>query len=304
MEGVHMLTSRISSTLAVALGTALLAPHTRAGAGDDPFADTLVDFNLGSGGTMGFDNPLTVLGSPERFTGEGIFPSVVSPFSPPFGTDEIVSIGSGGWITVGFETPIADDPANPYGIDLLIFGNTGFIDSNWPNGIVGGVFSDDGGVVEISADGQIWHTVSGATADGLFPTLGWLDSGPYDDFPGSIPSDFTLPVDPSLTLDDFMGLTHAEVVGLYAGSGGGAGVDIAATGLFEISFVRISAGGAAKFEIDAFADVAPVPAPGTLALIAVSALAAARSRRKRASEPSLSGGGRGQGEGDCEDACE
>lgn len=252
-------------------------------AGDDPFADAVIDFDLGSGGTIGFDNPQTVLGAPERFTGEGTFPSVVSPFSPPFGVDEIISIGSGGWITVGFDTPIADDPANPWGIDLLIFGNAGFIDSSWPNGIVGGLFGDDSGVVEVSANGTTWHTIAGPSADGMFPTLGWLDSGPYDITPGSLPADFTRPVDPSLTLDDFMSLTHEEVVGLYAGSGGGAGIDIASTGLTEISFVRISAGSSAKFEIDAFADVATVPGPGGVWLLLLSIGATSRTRGRRPS---------------------
>ncbi len=267
-----------SVVLTSAIG--LVTTNANAEAGDDPFAYEIIDFDLGSGGSMGFDNPLTTLGSPERFTGEGTFPSVVSPFSPPFGTDEIVSIGNGGWITVGFDTPIANNPGNPYGIDLLIFGNTGFIDADWPNGIVGGVFSDDGGVVEVSADGSTWFEVPGV-GDGLFPTLGYLDSGPYDGSPGSVLSDFTRPVDPSLNLADFMGLTHSEVVGLYDGSGGGAGIDIGAVGLDAISFVRVSSGDSAKFEFDAFSDVAPIPAPSGLALLALTSLAASRRPRSR-----------------------
>jgi hypothetical protein len=272
-----MFPHRFARTIALFAACTLFS--CAANAGDDPFADEVIDFDLGSGGTMGFDNPFTTLGSPERFTGEGIFPSVVSPFSPPFGSDEIVSIGSGGWITVRFDTAVTDDATNPFGIDLLIFGNTGFIDANWPNGVVGGIFGDDGGVIEVSQDGSDWRTVDGAVADGLFPTLGYLDSGPYDDHPGSIPSDFLRPVDPALGLDDFMGLTHAEVVALYAGSGGGAGIDIGLTGLAEISFVRVSSGSSAKFEIDAFADVAPVPAPSGLALLVLSIIS--RSRRSR-----------------------
>ncbi|MFI4896730.1 MAG: hypothetical protein ACIARR_02775 [Phycisphaerales bacterium JB059] len=65
----------------------LLANETIA----NPFASTLLGYDAGSNPTPGASDPLTVLGSPERFTGEvDNFPSVVSPFSPPFGGDEIV----------------------------------------------------------------------------------------------------------------------------------------------------------------------------------------------------------------------
>jgi len=243
---------------------AIAAPASSRAAADDPFADEVVDFDAGIGGVEGYDNPLTVLGMPERFTGEGVFPSVVSPFSPPYGLDEIVSIGTGGWIIVRFDEPVRDHPGNPFGIDLLIFSNTGFIDSSWPNGVVGGVFSADGGIVEVSTDGEHWETVKGVTADGLFPTLGYLDSGPYDDEPGLIESDFTRPVDPAITIDDLLGLPHDSVVNLYAGSGGGAGIDLAGTGLESISFVRISNPGDLSVEVDALADVAAMARLATL----------------------------------------
>lgn len=246
---------------------------------DDPFADRVIDVDFGAGGAPGYDNPFTVLGSPERFTGEGIFPGVVSAFNPAFGMDEIISLGMGGFITVLFDTPVRNDPANPFGIDLLVFGNTGFIDADFPNGIVGGLFGNDGGAVEVSADGNNWFLIDGVAADGMFPTIGYLDSGPYDQRPGNRPTDFTLPVNPSLTFDDFNGLTYQRVLDLYAGSGGGTGIDIGAVGLDEISFVRISYGGSNNIEIDAFVDVAAVPAPGALALL--TAGLAIRSRKRR-----------------------
>jgi hypothetical protein len=77
--------------------------------------------------------------------------------------------------------------------------------------------------IEISADGEKWHVIPGIVADGLYPTIGFLDSGPYDQTPGEVPSDFTRPVDPSLSLSDFMGLSNDDVIALYDGSGGGAG---------------------------------------------------------------------------------
>ena len=53
-------------------------------------------------------------------------------------------------------------PCNPYGIDLIIFGNTGFIDGAWPSAIVSGVFSNDDGTVEVSADGKQWFAITTA----------------------------------------------------------------------------------------------------------------------------------------------
>jgi len=245
-----------SFALASAIASSCIAP---ARAGGNPFADTVVSYDPGPSPSPGYTNPAAALGSPERFTGEGIFPSVVSPFSPPFGTDEIVSISPGGHLTLAFDEPITDDPNNLFGIDLLIFSNVGFIDGDYPNGVVAGVFGDDGGVIEVSADGVTWHAITGVAANGLMPTMGYLDSGPYDATPGTQLTDFTRPVDPLLTLKHMLGLDLGGVRGLYRGSGGGTGVDIASTGLSSISFVRISnpAGAVENIEIDALADAAP-----------------------------------------------
>ncbi len=75
-------------------------------------------------------------------------------------------------------------------------------------------------------------------------------------------------MDPSI---DWMGKAFDEIVELYAGAGGGASVDIAETGLPWIQFVRISQGidDAFATEIDAFADVRPVPEPTVLLLLCV-----------------------------------
>lgn len=231
----------------------------------DPWADEVVGFDAGAGGAPGFDLDLAALGEPSRFTGEGFFPSVVSPFSPPYMPDEIVSIGAGGSIVLRFDEPIRDDPSNPFGIDLLIFGNTGFIDGAYPDGVVAGVFSDDGGVVEVSADGERWEVLSGAP-DGLFPTLGDMAAGPYDPLPGRSPTDFTRPVDPTLSFGDLLAADLATLVALYDGSGGGAGFDLASTGLTEVFFVRISvpADAPADIELDAVVDVAAAGIAGDL----------------------------------------
>ena len=246
---------------------ALLAT-TASLAGDDPYADSVLDYDAGLNPASGYETPDVARGAPERYTGEGIFPGVVSPFNPPYGTDEIVSVGADGLLVVQFDTPVTDDPRNPFGIDLLVFGNSFFLDESYPSGVVAGLFPGTGGIIEVSADCENWVEVEGVEADGLWPTLGWLDAGPYDLEPGTLPTDFTRPVDPALTLTDFEGLNIEGILDLYDSSGGGAGVDLASVALASITCVRITNPGDPKttvhIEIDAFADVAPADNPADI----------------------------------------
>ena len=240
-----------------------------AAAGDDPFADAWILYEEGANAQTGYTSPETALGPPERFTGKCFqFPGVVSAFNPAFCPDEIVSIGAGGTLVLRFDTPVTNDEANPFGIDLLIFGNTFFEDASYPQGIVNGVFGPEGGIVEVSPDGVDWFEVDGIDADGLMPTIAYLDAGPYDEAPGSIESDYTRPVDPRLILEDFLGRNNDEVIELYAGSGGGAGIDLAWVALDAISYVRISNPGDPQttpaIEVDAAADVAPLTNPADI----------------------------------------
>jgi hypothetical protein len=224
-----------------------------------PWADTVISYEEGVGGSPGYNSPTATIGEPSRFTGEGIWPGVVSPFNAPWLAEEIVSIGSAGSLVISFDEPVLDDPANPWGIDLIVFGNTGCIDNSYPKGVVGGLFSDDGGMIEVSADGKQWIEITTSLADGLWPTRGFIDSQPYDAVEGTQPSDFTMPVDPRLTLDDVMGLNNDELMALYRTSGGGSPIDLAETGLSEISYVRISVANDSTLsvEIDGMADVNP-----------------------------------------------
>jgi len=253
--------------------------------GSSPFATDVIGYDAGTNAVAGFTNELTVLGSAERFTGEGVFPGVVSPFNPAFGVDELVSIGSGGYLEVGFDHAIRDDAGNPFGIDFLIFGNAGFIDSQFPNGVVGdtpGMFGAGGeATVMVSQNGLDWVTVETRALD-LMPTMGYADSGAFDSTPGSVLTDFTRPVDPSLTLSDFAGLSLSQIVDVYDGSGGGIGFDLAGTGLEEVSFIRLENHSGIAFEVDAFADVS-VPSPGGVAFFAPPGVFLLRRRRRSAS---------------------
>lgn len=240
-----------------ALVTAWIA--TASATGSNPYANEVIKYEPGFPEPW-MNDPSVVLGEPARFTGIGVFPAVVSVFNPPWSETDIVSISPDGHLVISFDSPVLDDPNHPFGVDLIIFNNTGFEDISYPSGIVGSVFGNDGGIVELSADGINWHMVPDLEADAMFPTQGYRDAGPYDETPGNVPSDFTRPVDPSLTYEDFHGLSYQQVMELYNGSGGGVGVDIAAAGLTEVLFVRVSnpADALSTIEIAGFAKVAPV----------------------------------------------
>jgi hypothetical protein len=255
------------------------------------YATTVVDYLPGTGFSATRTNAAASLGEPSRVT-PGDFGGPVDPFAPPYTATQLVSIGTGGSLTVGFANPIRNDPANPYGIDFNVFGGAGFLvtnafDANFNYiGVPstdGTLFNPNGGStrVSVSPDGSNWFVLDPALApkvDDLFPTDG---SG-----------DFTLSVPPSLRSEPLGGLTLADIRIRYAGSAGGAGYDLGwarTTGgdplsLDSVSFVRIEVL-SGRAEVDGFAAVGAVPEPTTLALFLVGALACIgfqRQRRNRA----------------------
>jgi hypothetical protein len=252
------------------------------------FASTVVGYDH-AGANNGYDDPNAVLGSPDRMTAD--YPSGTAPvtiFNPAWGeeanawgSDQVFSLGLGGYIEVMFDAAVVDDPLNPYGIDLIVFGNAGLLSADWPATTCtnpAGTFGADYGAIEVSQDGVSWVAVSPPYADTLFPTTGWTDAA------HTAPSSFLRPVDPSLGLSSFDGLTETEVLALYAGSGGGTGIDLAGTGLGWIRYVRVSNNGHPSsadgtVDVDAFADVAAVPEPGML-LVGAALAFSLRHRKK------------------------
>ncbi len=269
--------TRSSRVLLVALGVCAWGAD---GAMAGPFATSVVSFNQGAGGSAGYANPASALNEPARMTGASFgFPGVVSMFNPPFDSDQIVSIGRGGQLTVHFDEPITNDASHLYGVDLIVFGNAGFIDSSFPNGQISNpasLFGADDASLEVSDDGVTFVPVTSLIGS-LFPTQGYLDAGPFDSASGSVLSDFQRPVNPALSLSDFNGRTFVQAMAFYDGSGGGTPIDIAATGLSSVSYVRVNvaanAPGAAEF--DAFARV---PEPQTAVLLMIAGAMAVRQR--------------------------
>ena len=237
--------------------TSAAAPVAPAPAG---FAVSVVSYNPGTGYVAGFTNVSAALGEPSQINPYG---EATDVFDPPYGPNQILSIGAGGSLTVKFKTPIQNDPRNPFGLDFIIFGNTGFIITNdfdpdtftWVGtpATDGSTFGENDGEtrVSVSADGKHFYVLNPAlapTVDGLYPTDG--------------AGDFHTPVNPALTQADFSGLTAEEIAILYNGSGGGTGYDISwaqnANGkpvwLLAIRYVRVEVL-SGHSEVDAFADV-------------------------------------------------
>lgn len=226
------------------------------------FADAVIAYNSGAGfatefgSGLGYTNQTAVLGEPSRIT-PGQFGSPVDPFSPPYLRDQLISVGSGGAVTIRLETPALNSPENSFGIDFIIFGSSGFVITNGDfsgGGITDGtLFGAAAGAtrVAVSTDNITYYTLDPSVApvvDGLAPTDG---SG-----------DFRMPVDPNLAGKQFAGLDLAGIRALYAGAGGGTGYDISwaidETGqeviLDHIRYVRIDVLEGAS-EIDAIGTV-------------------------------------------------
>ncbi|MFO0838214.1 MAG: PEP-CTERM sorting domain-containing protein [Phycisphaerae bacterium] len=258
------------------------------GGAGNPWADKVVSYVPGSTANPSYADANVALGGPERFTGESQYPSVVSMFGPPYETNEIVSIGEGGSLTIEFDEPITNDPSHLFGVDVIVFGYGGFIDANYPTGQIGVSAALFGtGVIQISVseDGNNFVLLPGAFNAGFFPTQGYLDSGPYDSAPGHVLSDFTRPVNPALTRAQFAGLTYQQALALYGGSGGGTPIDIAASGLGAVRYVRIEVRDdgnpftTGNAEIDA---LSTVPEPSSSLLFGGAAFACAFRRKKQA----------------------
>src|SRR6266536_5246842 len=91
------------------------------------YADELISYSPGLGFSPRFIRAEAALGEPSRVNPFG---DATDPFDPPYGTNQIVSIGAGGSIVVRFQNPVLNHPHNLHGLAFIVFGNTGFIITN------------------------------------------------------------------------------------------------------------------------------------------------------------------------------
>ncbi len=281
--------------LGLLLWCALPAVPTRA----EVWAVHVVDYTPGTGiqqqwGTgLSYDNPLAALGSPDGLTGEthAGWPNVLSPFSPAYEVDEVVQIGDGGSLTLQLAAfAVPDGTPAP---ELGVITNVGLMDTDWPNGIPADpavAFGADEAVVSVSADGVQFVALNGGRPIRFdLPAVYYLDAGPYDASPGSVVADFGQPFTPAGGLSAFDGLAgYADVLAVFAGSGGGTWLDLDQSGLAQVGYVRFDhPADGDPFEVDAVvvADSAvgvPVPEPSaaSLAAIALGMLGLLYTRRR------------------------
>lgn len=242
-----------------------------------PYAVEVVAYEAGSNAAAGYTDPSSALGEPSRTS--MAWPSGmqdVTVFNAPWESSSLVSIGAGGYLIVKFDHNIIDNPQDVWwGIDFIVFGNAFYLDSSYPNGIASGIYEEPARIA-VSQDGINWFDVEGVFADSNFPTQGYIDTSSAYGSDGSIPSDFTIPVDPDFNP---IGKSYSEIILSYGGSGGGTGVDFSSTGLSWIRYVKIYQDPQDSWsaEIDAFADV--VPEPVSLWLVLAGGVAGLVSKR-------------------------
>ena len=238
----------------------------------DLFADRVESYEPGTGfavegsSGLGYTNASSALGSPSAKT-PGEFGGPVTPFAPPYLREQLLSISAGGHLILEFDPPIFNHPANPFGIDLILYGSAGFniTNNNYSGGGItdGALFSHaKDGVSRLfaSADGATWHLLDEAlapTVDGLFPSDG--------------KGRFGAPVNPSLRAADFAGADLSQIRQLYQNSAGGTGYDLdwarnadgQPASLSWARFIRIDVLGD-KVEIDAASGVLPADETSSL----------------------------------------
>jgi hypothetical protein len=291
---------RAPQTLILALG---LVGALQASA--SPFATEIVRAT-GPFGPTPYHDPNAVLGAPATwfhdafamFSG-GDTNRRVKLVEPAFhhsptntgalGTNLILTLNAGGEIIVRFDQPLLDAPAHPYGVDLLVFGNSFYSPNRFINEttdmaacvLSGTIFTEPllvsvspgftGQNGEVANDPNTWPWYrydNGPYADSIFPTQAHHWNRVTTNWSDEL-MDFTKPVNPAMqSLISAGGLTAADAIDLYGGAGGGAGFDLGESGFTWIQYVKVE-GIDPDFsvgEVDAFAAVRPMVVGDVLSL--------------------------------------
>lgn len=256
-----------------------------------PFATEIVRAS-GSFGPVPYHDPNSVLGAPatsfrDSFGAVSRVKLVEAAYnvaptnSGLLTTNLLLTIGAGDEIIARFDQPVPDDPAHPYGVDLLVFGNSFFTPNKFVNDstdmgacvLSGAIFSEPlkvsvspgftGQPGEVANDPDTWPWYrydNGPYADSAFPTHAYKWNRATTNWTSDL-MDFTKPVNPALqSVLSAGGLTAADGIDLYVGSGGGTGFDLRESGFAAIQYVKVE--GIDPYfsdgEIDAFASVRPM----------------------------------------------
>lgn len=236
------------------ISSTLLLTDASVACAQDSFANSVVSYTPGTSISSSYTNSSAALGAPSL---------TASLTSPAYGNTNIVGVGLGGELTLAFNLPLINDPADhASGMDFTIFGNQFFTLSGTN---ISGIYDHPGLTVWVSQDDTNFYQLVAPDglphgADDLYPTQG--SGNPL------------LPVSASLSLTNFMGQTSAQALALYNGSAGGASYSISwaqdslsnAVDLSSISYVMIK-GTSGYGYIDGISRVESVPEPSASALL-------------------------------------
>jgi hypothetical protein len=220
-----------------------------------------------------YNNPAAVLGRPtlqfyDPFDGDVTdrVSIIDDPYNvTPTGGDVITEIKSGGQITVQLGRKIYDDPNHPYGIDLIVYGNSFFSASGYSGSVsdatdlnvatLGTGIYGHPTTVSVSQDGVNWYTYANTPV--LFPDNAYR----WDDTNASWTAEEmnpTKPLNPFIYTNNFSSQSVASGLDQFAGAAGGSGYDLKESGLPWIQYVQIQPGAGTYTVIDAIAAVNPV----------------------------------------------
>ena len=170
---------RCNARLTRTLATLLLAVLPIRAKAETPFASSVVDFSPAPGEFVNdpnFNDPPRALGPP---SGAGT--------SAPNNMSVVSLGGFGGYIVLGFDHTVVDDPLNPYGMDAIVFGNAFWIggdpDRHWAECATIEISLDEDGNGE--AD-DTWYLIPGShipDPTGQFLVVTWDDDVADDTFP-------------------------------------------------------------------------------------------------------------------------
>ena len=240
----------------------LAATGVMPAAAESPYGSEIIEC-VTAANDLRFNNPTNALGEPKRFVkvyygdmggvASSSYGGVVHPVVPAYGGGMHLSLISPnetdedapGYVVIAFDHDVEDDPDNPFGVDFIVFGNSGCTKST----TTGMTALDDPAtcrltaygfpeesVVEVaqSTNGPWYGSATWRISDGFAPTLGHRydpDNVDTNLYVGNLwwgaKTNATFPVDPRIDFADCAGLTLAELCQRYNGSAGGAGYDLA-----------------------------------------------------------------------------
>ena len=130
--------------------------------------------------------------APGQFVNNAVFNDAAKALGPPLGggtsapnNESVITLGAfGGSITLGFDAPITDDPLNPYGLDLIVFGN-----ALWTGGDPTRRFAE-AGIIEVARDSNgnglpddPWYVIPGSGLPAVPGSVAAIQQ--WDDDPGT-----------------------------------------------------------------------------------------------------------------------